>query len=155
MGKSKKGILEEIKKTYRIKPITAVIVLFITVLIFMIIIGAVNDFGRNLTSDFINALISLFLAWNLGFGLYQGIWQFSKSRKINKVLFPKLEQFINENEEKSYDETKAEVYDMVKLVYADYTAKYNKLNKIYWTSIKISFAFPFVALVISFVYQQI
>lgn len=120
----------------------------------MIIIGAVNDFGRKLTSDFINALISLFFAWNLGFGLYQGIWQFSKSRKINKVLFPKLEQFINENEEKSYDETKTELYEMVKVVYADYTAKYNKLNKMYWTSIKISLAFPFVALFIEFVFQQ-
>ncbi len=154
MLKSKKEIFEEIKKTYRIKPITAVIVSIITVFIFMIIIGAVNDFGRKLTSDFINALISLFFAWNLGFGLYQGIWQFSKSRKINKVLFPKLEQFINENEEKSYDETKTELYEMVKVVYADYTAKYNKLNKMYWTSIKISLAFPFVALFIEFVFQQ-
>lgn len=155
MTKSKKEILEEIKKTYRIKPITALIVLIVTVFIFMTIISAVNDFGRQLTSDFISALISLFFAWNLGFVLYQGIWRFSNSRKINKVLFPKLEQFINENEEKSNDETEKEVYEMVKVLYADYTEKYSKINKIYWTSVKISFAFPFIALAISFVYQQL
>ncbi|WP_141550861.1 hypothetical protein [Bacillus sp. AFS041924] len=93
-------------------------------------------------------------AWNLGFGLYQGIWRLSNSRKINKVLFQKLEQFINESDEKSYDETETEVYEMVKVAYADYTEKYNKLNKIYWTSIKLSFVLPFIALVISLVYHK-
>jgi membrane protein insertase Oxa1/YidC/SpoIIIJ len=155
MTKSKHEILEEIKKLYRIKPITAVLVLIITAFIFMTIYGAVNDFGRKLDSDLVGALISLFFAWNLGFGLYLGIWQFSNSRKINKVLFPKLEQFINESEEKSVDETETEVYEMVKVAYADYTEKYNKLNHIYWTSIKISFAFPLIALVIWFVYHQL
>jgi len=91
----------------------------------------------------------------LGFGIYQGIWQFLNSRKINKVLFPKLEQFINESEKKSYDETEAEAYEMVKSAYMDYTEKYNKLNKIFWISFKISFVFPLIALVISFVYHQL
>jgi ABC-type spermidine/putrescine transport system permease subunit I len=155
MTKNKKEILEEIKKLYRIKPITAVMVLMVITFIFMTIIGAVNEFGRKLTSDFFSALLSLFFAWNLGFGLYQGIWQFSNSRKINKVLFPKLEQFINESEEKSYDETETEAYEKVKVAYAAYTEKYNKLNKIYWTSIKISIAFLLITLVISFVYYQL
>jgi len=71
------------------------------------------------------------------------------------VLFPKLEQFINESEKKSYDETEAEAYEMVKSAYMDYTEKYNKLNKIFWISFKISFVFPLIALVISFVYHQL
>ncbi|WP_312472015.1 hypothetical protein [Neobacillus sp.] len=155
MTESKHEILEEIKKLYRIKPITAVMVLLVTAFIFMIIYGAVNDFGRKLDSDLVGALISFIYAWNLGLGLYLGIWRFSNSRKINKVLFPKLEQFINESEEKSVDETETEVYEMVKVAYADYTKKYNKLNHIYWTSIKISFAFPLIAIVIWFVYHQL
>jgi uncharacterized membrane protein YoaT (DUF817 family) len=155
MTKNKKRILEEIKKPYRIKPITAIIVLVLTVISFMIIISAVGDFGRKLTSDFVGALISLFFALNLGLGFYQGIWRFLNSRKINKVLFPKLEQLINENDEKSYDETEAEAYVMVKEAYADYTVKYNNLNKIYRTSIKLSFVFPLIAMVIWLVSHQL
>jgi hypothetical protein len=71
------------------------------------------------------------------------------------VLFPQLEQFINESEEKSYDVTETEAYEKVKVAYADYTEKYNKLNKIYWTSTKISIAFLLITLVISFVYYQL
>ncbi|WP_142303682.1 hypothetical protein [Neobacillus soli] len=155
MTKSKKEILEGIKKTYRIKPVTVVIVLIVTVFILGTIFHEVNGFGRQLTSDFFGALISFFFAWNLGFGLYQGIWRFTNSRKINKLLFPKLEQYINNSEEKSYEETETEVYEMVKVAYADYTEKYNKLNKIYWNSIKLSFILPFSALVISLVYHQL
>ncbi|MFF2447388.1 hypothetical protein ACFVSW_09790 [Neobacillus sp. NPDC058068] len=149
--KSKKEVLEEIKKPYRIKPLTTVIVLIVTAFIFMTINGAVIDFGRKLASDFVGALISLLFAWNLGFGLYLGIWQYLNSRKINKVLFPKLEQFINESDEKSVDETETVVDKMVNAAYADYTEEYNKLYKIYWTSIKISFGFSLIAIVISFV----
>jgi hypothetical protein len=151
MAKNKKEILEDIKKSYRIKPVIAVIVLIVTTFILGTIFRAVNDFGRNLSSDFAGALISLFFAWNLGFGLYQAIWRFYNSRKINKVLFPKLEHFIKESEEKSFDETETEVYEMVKVAYADYTEKYHKLNKIYLTSIKLSFVLPFIALIISLV----
>ena len=145
--------MERIKKPYRIKPITASIVLIVAVFVIISIIGAVENFGKELTSDFVGALISLFLAWNLGFGIYQGIWQFLNSRKINKVLFPQLEQFINESEEKSYDETEAKADEMVKAAYTDYTERCNKLNKTYWTSFKISFVFPFIALLISFVFH--
>ncbi|WP_217270007.1 hypothetical protein [Neobacillus endophyticus] len=154
MTKSKKEILREIKKPYRIKPVTVVIVLIVTVFILGTIFHLVNDFGRKLTSDLVGALISLVFAWNLGFGLYKGIWQFLNSRKINKVLFPKLEQFINESEEKSYDETEEEAYEMVKAAYANYTEKYNKLNKLYWKIINLSIVLLFIALVISLVYHQ-
>ncbi|UPM52722.1 hypothetical protein [Gottfriedia acidiceleris] len=155
MTKSKTEILEDIKKIYRIKPLTAFIYIILTTFILMLIMGAIKEFGKNLNSDFIEALISLFFAWNLGFGLYQIIWRFSNSRKINKVLFPKLEQFINKRDEKSYDETETEVYEMVKAAYSDYTEKFNKLNKIYWKSIKFSFVLPIIALVISLVYHQL
>jgi len=154
MTKSKNEILEDIRKAYRIKPVTAIIVIFFTIFILMSIMGGLKEFGKILNSDYLGALINLFFAWNFGFGLYQGIWRLSNSRKINKVLFQKLEQFINESDEKSYDETETEVYEMVKVAYADYTEKYNKLNKIYWTSIKLSFVLPFIALVISFVYHK-
>jgi hypothetical protein len=153
--KNKKDILEDIKKPYRIRTVTVIIVLIVTWFVIGTIFHMVKDIGRELISDFIGALINLFFAWNLGFGLYKGIWQFLNSRKINNVLFPKLEQFINESEEKSYDETEAEAIQMVKAAYADYTDKYNKLNKIYWTSLKISFAFPFIAIVIAFIYSQL
>ncbi len=149
--KSKKEILGDIKKTYRIRPLSVVIILIGTAFILGTIFHAVNDFERNLTSDLVGALISLFFAWNLGFGLYQGIWRYYNSRNINKVLFPVLEQFINKSEQKSYDETNTEVFEMVKVAYADYTEKYNKLNKIYWTSIKLSIVLPLIALVISLV----
>ncbi|WML57727.1 hypothetical protein [Neobacillus sp. PS2-9] len=145
MTRSKKEILEEIKKP--------VIILILTAFTFIIIISAVNGFGRQLYSDFIGALINLFFAWNVGFGLYKGIWQFSNSRKINKVLFPKLEQFINDSQENSYDDTEAEVYEKVKAAYSKYTEKYNKLNKIYWISFKISFAIPVIAIIIWFIYS--
>lgn len=67
------------------------------------------------------------------------------------MLFPELEQFINNSEQKSYDETNTEVYEKVKVAYADYTEKYNKLNKIYWTSIKLSIVLPLISLFISLV----
>ncbi|MGE8207313.1 hypothetical protein ACQKP0_22750 [Heyndrickxia sp. NPDC080065] len=153
--KSKMEILEEIKKTYRMKPITVVIVLIATAFAIMTIIGAVNNFGRELISDFISALISLFLAWNMGFVLYLGAWEFLDSRRLNKVLFPKLEELINESEKKSYHENEAEAYKMVKEAYADYTDKNNKLHKIFWNSIKLSLVFPFIAIAISFIYHQL
>lgn len=155
MIKSKQEILVEIKNPYRIKSITGVFTLIVFALTFMIIIGAVKNFGRELTSDIFGALLNLYFAWNVGFGLYKVIWQFWNSRKINKALFPRLEQFINESEEKSYDETEAEVDEMVKLAYSDYTEKYNKLNKMYWLSFKVSSFFPLIALLIWFVYLQI
>ncbi len=148
MMESKKEILEDIKKLYRIKPVTAIIVTIFTTFILMLFMGTVMAFGKNLKSDYFGAFSNLFLIWNLGFGLFQGIWRFSNSRKINKLLFPKLEQFINKSDDKSYDETEIEVYEMVKLAYGGYTEKYNKLNKIYWFSIKLSFGVPLIALVI-------
>lgn len=120
MTKDKKEILEDIKKPYLIKPVTAVMVLILTAFIFFLIIGAINNVGKNISSDFISALINLFFVWNLGFGLYKGAWQYLNSRKINKVLFPKLDQFINESKEKGYDETETEVYEKVKVAYTDY-----------------------------------
>lgn len=154
MTKDKKEILENFKKTYRIKPIPAVIVLLVAYFILGTIFHSVNEFGNELTSHFVDALANLFFAWNLGLGLYHGIWRFYNSRKINKVLFPKIEQFINESEDKTYDETETEVYEMIKVAYADYTEKYNKFTKIYWTSIKLSLILPILALVISLVYPQ-
>ncbi|MFF2878612.1 hypothetical protein ACFVR2_20065 [Gottfriedia sp. NPDC057991] len=150
MMESKKEILEEIKKLYRIKPISAIIVTFFTSLILMLLMGTVMAFGKNLKSDYFAAFSNLFLIWNLGFGLFQGIWRISNSRKINKLLFPKIEQFVNKSDDKSYDETEMEVYEMVKSAYGVYTEKYNKLNKIYWFSIKLSFGVPLIALVIWF-----
>ncbi|PGM49028.1 hypothetical protein [Bacillus sp. AFS053548] len=155
MMESKRKILEDIKKLYRIKPITAIIVTIFTILIFMIFTGTVMAFGKNLKSDYFAAISNLFLIWNLGFGLYQGIWRFSNSRKINKLLFLKLEQFINKSGDKSYDETEIEVYEMVKLAYGDYTEKYNKLNKIYWFSLKLSVGVPLIALIIGLVINKI
>ncbi|PEC49628.1 hypothetical protein [Bacillus sp. AFS096315] len=153
--KNKRAILEDIKKTYQIKPVISIIVIIFTTFILMWIIGAVNEFGKNLKSDYFLALNNLLIAWNLGFGLYQGIWRLYNSRKINKVLFPKLEQFINESEEESYDETEKKVYEMVKGAYADYTVKYNKLNKLYWTSIKLSFILPIITFVIWLISQKL
>ncbi|MEH7096622.1 hypothetical protein [Neobacillus vireti] len=151
--KSKQDILEEIKKLFRINPLTEVIVFVVTACILGTIFHVIKDFGMQLTSDFMSAFINLFFAWNLGFGLFQGGWRLYNSRKVNKVLIPKLEQFIGESEEKSYAEIEAEVYEMVKVGYAEYTEKYNKLQRIYWTSFKLSFALPLIALVIWFVLQ--
>jgi succinate dehydrogenase hydrophobic anchor subunit len=149
MTKSKKDILEGIKKTYRIKPVTAIIVLILTAFMLMLFFGEVNDFVRKLTSNFVDALFPLLFVWILGFGLYEGIWQFFNSRKINKELFPKIEQFISESEEKSYDETETEVNEMVKVAYKDYTVKYNKMKKIYWNFIKLGCVLLLITFVIS------
>ncbi|MDP4084576.1 MAG: hypothetical protein Q8934_08150 [Bacillota bacterium] len=153
MRRCKKGILEDINHAYLIKPITVIIVLIGTAFILGTIYHTVKDFEKYMTSDFVGALINLLFAWNLGFGLYQGIWRYSNPRRINKVLFPKLEQFINKSTEKCYEETETEVHEMIKIAYTDYTEKYNKLNKLYWKSIKISFVFPIIALVISLVFH--
>jgi len=150
MTRSKKDILEDIKRNYRIKPITTIVVLILIAFSIMIIFGEVINFGKKLTSDFGGALFSLIFVWILGFGLYEGIWRFLNSRKINKVLFPKIEQFISESEDKSYDETETEVNEMVKVDYKDYTEKYHKINKIYWWGIKLSFVFLLISLVITF-----
>jgi len=149
IAKSKKDILEDIKKNYRIKPVTAIIVLILTAFAILLFFGEVNQFVRKLTSNFDDALFALFFAWILGFGLYNGIWRFFTSRKINKELFPKIEQLISESEEKSYDETETEVNEMVKVAYKDYTEKYNKINKIYWKGINLSFVLLAITLVIS------
>jgi amino acid transporter len=151
MTKSKKDILEDIKKTYRMKPVTAVIVIILIAFVLMIIFSSVNNFGKKLASDFVGALISLFLAWNMGFSLYLGIWGFFNSRKINKVLLPQIEQFINDSSEKSYDETETEVNEMVKVAYKDYTEKYNKIHKNLWNSVKLGFVLLFIALIITFI----
>ncbi|MBP0725809.1 hypothetical protein J5Y03_11565 [Bacillus sp. RG28] len=135
MTKSKEEILGNIKKTYRIKPVTAIIVLILTAFAILLFFGEVIQFVRKLTSNFDDALFALFFAWILGFGLYVVIWRFFNSRKINKELFPKIEQFISKSEEKSYDETETEVNEMVKVAYKDYTVKYNKMKKNYWNFI--------------------
>jgi hypothetical protein len=150
MTKSKKEILEQIKTPYRIKPITRVMVLILIAFILVITFSAINHFVRVLlASDFVGALINLLYVWNLGFWLYLGIWRFFNSKIINKVLFQKIEQFISESAEKSYDETETEVYEMVKVAYKDYTEKYNKINKIFWNCIKLSFVLLLIVLVIS------
>jgi hypothetical protein len=83
----------------------------------MIIIGAVDNFVRGITSHFFSAIFNLLLAWNMGFGLYQVIWRIWNSRKINKVLFRKLEQFIKESEEKSYEETESALLNQPQIAF--------------------------------------
>lgn len=152
MAKNKRAILEEIKKPYRINPISASVVLIVTAFILIFIIGGVKNFERELTSDVVGAFISLIFAWNFGFLLYLGMWRFLSSRKINKVLFPKLERLIFESDKKNYEETEVEADAMVTIAYSEYKTKNNKLKQNYWTSFKFSFSILLIALAIEFVY---
>ncbi|PEJ60524.1 MULTISPECIES: hypothetical protein [unclassified Bacillus (in: firmicutes)] len=145
---TKKEILVDIKKLYRIKPVTSIMVTILIAFMLVLLIGTAMAFGENIKSNYLGAFSNLFFLWNVGFGLFQLIWRFSTSRKINKLLFPKLEQFINESDEKSYEETEIEVYEIVKSAYRGYTEKYNKLNKIYWLSIKLSVILTLIGAVI-------
>lgn len=78
---NKKEMLETIKRPYRIRPISPMIGLILTVFILMFMVGSIVQFGRELTSDFVGALINLFFVWNFGFAFYIGIWQSFNSRK--------------------------------------------------------------------------
>lgn len=151
--KNKTAILERINKHYRIKPIHVTVFLVVSVFILMFIIGQVENVGRELTSDFVGAFISLLFAFNFSFVLFLGSWQFVHARQINKMLFPTLENLIKENERQSYRETEMEAEKMVEEAYWIYNQKYKKLKRIFWTCLIISIVISIMVLLIELIYR--